>query len=89
MGRALVAVQRQEVSLLPRPIKLYSEIIDASERLLEVLIEIRVLRFGVPRKETVLDVLPIRRELVGVFLKLLITSTGRALNLCNVRFQLY
>ncbi|OWZ61103.1 hypothetical protein AYX14_04305 [Cryptococcus neoformans] len=68
LGRALVAVQRQEVSLLPRPIKLYSEIIDASERLLEVLIEIRVLRFGVPRKETVLDVLPIRRELISTVL---------------------
>lgn len=64
-----MAVQRQEVSLLPRPIKLYSEIIDASERLLEILIETRILRFGVPRKETVLDVLPIRRELVGVFLE--------------------
>lgn len=64
-----MAVQRQEVSLLPRPIKLYSEIIDAGERLLELLIEIRILRFGVPRKETVLDVLPIRRELVGVFLE--------------------
>ncbi|KIR69149.1 hypothetical protein I314_00253 [Cryptococcus bacillisporus CA1873] len=68
LARALVAVQRQEVSLLPRPIKLYSEIIDAGERLLELLIEIRILRFGVPRKETVLDVLPIRRELISTVL---------------------
>ncbi|WVO17298.1 hypothetical protein L204_104990 [Cryptococcus depauperatus] len=75
LARALVAIQKQEVSLLPRPIKLYSEIIDASERLLETLIEIRTLRFSVPRKETVLDVLSIRRELISTVLNNLWTCS--------------
>jgi len=57
-------MQRQEVSLLPRPIKLYSEIVDATERLFEALDEVRVLRFSVPRKATVFDIIPLRRELV-------------------------
>ncbi|TYJ55262.1 hypothetical protein B9479_004092 [Cryptococcus floricola] len=68
LSRTLMKIQQQEVSLLPRPIKLYSEIIDATERLLETLNEIRILRFSVPRKETVLDVLPIRRELISTVL---------------------
>nr|XP_031860189.1 uncharacterized protein CI109_004321 [Kwoniella shandongensis]KAA5527261.1 hypothetical protein CI109_004321 [Kwoniella shandongensis] len=68
LSRSLVSIQRQEISLLPRPVKLYSEVIDASERLLDTLIEIRMLRFSVPRKATVLDVLPIRRELISTIL---------------------
>ncbi|ODN99547.1 hypothetical protein L198_03391 [Cryptococcus wingfieldii CBS 7118] len=68
LSRTLMKIQQQEVSLLPRPIKLYSEIIDAIERLLETLNEIRILRFSVPRKETVLDVLPLRRELISTVL---------------------
>ncbi|WWC72479.1 uncharacterized protein I206_106441 [Kwoniella pini CBS 10737] len=68
LSRTLISIQRQEISLLPRPVKLYSEIIDASERLLETLVEIRLLRFSVPRKATVLDVLPIRRELISTVL---------------------
>ncbi|ORX41135.1 Fusaric acid resistance protein family-domain-containing protein [Kockovaella imperatae] len=67
-SRSLVNIQRNEVSLLPRPIKLYSEILDCSERLIDTLVEVRVLRFSVPRKETVLDVLPLRRELVSAIL---------------------
>jgi hypothetical protein len=35
---------------------------------MEMLSEIRVLRFNVPRKATVLDVLPVRRELVSAIL---------------------
>lgn len=35
---------------------------------MEMLDEIRVLRFNVPRKSTVLDVLPVRRELVSAIL---------------------
>ncbi|WWC65162.1 uncharacterized protein I303_107776 [Kwoniella dejecticola CBS 10117] len=68
LSRNLISIQRQEISLLPRPVKLYTEIIDASERLLETLVEIRLLRFSVPRKATVLDVLPIRRELISTIL---------------------
>jgi hypothetical protein len=67
-SRNLVDIQRQEISLLPRPIKLYSEVIDLMERLLETFTEVRTLRFSLPRKATVLDVLPIRRELVSAIL---------------------
>ena len=65
-SRLLVDIQKKEVSLLPRPIKLYSEILDCLERVIEMFAEIRVLRFSVPRKATVLDVLPLRRELVSL-----------------------
>ncbi len=64
-GRGLVAVQRREVSLLPRPVKLYLEIIDSTERLVDILADIRTLRFGVPRQATVLEVLPLRQEVVS------------------------
>lgn len=42
--------------------------VEASSRLIETLCEIRILRFNVPRKSTVLDVIPIRRELVSAIL---------------------
>ena len=64
-SRTLVEIQRKEVSLLPRPVKLYSEIVDATERLIEAMAEVRVLRFSVPRKATVLDIMPLRRDLVS------------------------
>lgn len=67
-ARTLIAIQRDEISLLPRPIRLYGEVVDASERLIDTMTEIRLLRFSVPRKETVLDVLPIRRGLVSAVL---------------------
>lgn len=41
---------------------------DLTERLLETFTEIRTLRFSLPRKATVLDVLPTRRELVSAIL---------------------
>ena len=63
-SRTLVIIQRREISLLPRPIRLYSEIVDATERLIEALAEVRLLRFSVPRKATVFDIMPLRRELV-------------------------
>ena len=63
--RLLISIQRKEVSLLPRPIKLYAEVIDAADRLVETLGEIRLLRFSVPRQTAVFDVMPLRRELVG------------------------
>jgi len=64
-SRTLVAIQRKEISLLPRPIKLYSEVVDATERFFETLAEIRVLRFSVPRKSTVFDIMPLRTQLVS------------------------
>lgn len=66
--RSLIRIQRNEISLLPRPVKLYSEVVDASERLIESLAEIRLLRFSVPRKPAVFDVMPLRRELVSAIL---------------------
>lgn len=67
-SRLLVDIQKRELSLLPRPIKLYSEVIDLTERLIETFTEVRILRFSLSRKATVLDVLPIRRELVSAIL---------------------
>ncbi|CAK9786611.1 hypothetical protein CC85DRAFT_191085 [Cutaneotrichosporon oleaginosum] len=67
-SRLLVDIQTREISLLPRPIKLYLEVIDLAERLIETFTEVRTLRFSLPRQETVLDVLPIRRELVSAIL---------------------
>lgn len=67
-SRMLVDIQRGEISLLPRPIKLYTESIDLTERLIATFAEIQTLRFSLPRKATVLDVLPIRRELVSALL---------------------
>ncbi|EIW69858.1 hypothetical protein TREMEDRAFT_73636 [Tremella mesenterica DSM 1558] len=66
--RTLVLIQRREASLLPRPIKLYSEVVDRTEHLLEAFYEVRLLRFSVPRKAIVLDVLPIRRGRVSAIL---------------------
>lgn len=66
--RTLQMVQQREISLLPRPTRLYGEIVDLLERLIETFSEIRTLRFSLPRKATVLDVLPIRRELVSAIL---------------------
>ncbi|RSH85183.1 hypothetical protein EHS25_004990 [Saitozyma podzolica] len=68
VSRSLIKIQRDEFSLLPRPIKLYTEIIDSIERLIDACDEVRTLRFSVPRKATVLDMLPIRRELVSAVL---------------------
>ena len=64
VSRNLVQIQRREVSLLPRPVRLYGEVIDDMERLIGTFDEIRLLRFSVPRKETILDVLSLRREVV-------------------------
>jgi hypothetical protein len=64
-SRTLIELQKNEVSLLPRPIKLYAEVVDASERMIEIMAEIRLLRFSVPRKPAVFDIMPIRREMVG------------------------
>lgn len=66
--RTLQSVQQREIGLLPRPTRLYGEIVDLLERLIETFGEIRTLRFSLPRKATVLDVLPIRRELVSAIL---------------------
>lgn len=63
--RLLIDIQRKEVSLLPRPIKLYSEVIESIDRLIETFQEVRLLRFSVPRKTAVFDVMPLRRELVS------------------------
>lgn len=63
--RTLVDIQVNELSLLPRPIKMYIEVVDVMDRLVIAFSEVRTLRFSVPRQATVLDVLPIRRELVS------------------------
>lgn len=44
---------------------MYIEVVDVMDRLVIAFSEVRTLRFSVPRQATVLDVLPIRRELVS------------------------
>lgn len=63
--QSLAQIQHLEVSLLPKPYKLHSRLNASLKRILEVLIEIRTLRLSIPRRETVLDVLPLRQDLVS------------------------
>ncbi len=53
-----------EFSLLPKPHGLHTRLNETLQRMLELLLEIRVLRAGLPRQETVLEVLALRKDLV-------------------------
>jgi hypothetical protein len=64
--QSLAQIQHLEVSLLPKPYKLHSRLNASLKSILEVLIEIRTLRLSIPRRETVLDVLPLRQDLVSL-----------------------
>lgn len=63
--QSLAQIQHLEVSLLPKPYKLHSRLNGSLKSILEVLIEIRTLRLSIPRRETVLDVIPLRQDLVS------------------------
>jgi hypothetical protein len=63
--QSLAQIQHLEVSLLPKPYKLHSLLNASLSKILEVLIEIRTLRLSIPRRETVLDVIPLRQDLVS------------------------
>lgn len=63
--QSLAQIQHLEVSLLPKPYKLHSRLNASLKNILEVLIEIRTLRLSIPRRETVLDVIPLRQDLVS------------------------
>lgn len=65
--QSLAQIQHLEVSLLPKPYKLHLRLNASLSSILEVLIEIRTLRLSIPRRETVLDVLPLRQDLVSQF----------------------
>jgi len=62
--QSLAQIQHLEVSLLPKPYKLHLRLNQSLSRILELLVEIRMLRLSIPRRETVLDVLPLRQDLV-------------------------
>lgn len=64
-ARDLIAIQRAEFSLLPKPVQLYASLTDTIAAISDKLVEIRTLRFSIPRKETVLDVLDKRRDIVN------------------------
>ncbi|KAJ9122833.1 hypothetical protein QFC24_003869 [Naganishia onofrii] len=63
--QSLAQIQHLEVSLLPKPYKLHLRLNQSLSRILELLVEIRMLRLSIPRRETVLDVLPLRQDLVS------------------------
>ncbi|KAJ9092812.1 hypothetical protein QFC21_006688 [Naganishia friedmannii] len=62
---SLAQIQHLEVSLLPKPYKLHLRLNHTLSHMLELLVEIRMLRLSIPRRETVLDVLPLRQDLVS------------------------
>jgi hypothetical protein len=64
--QSLAQIQHLEVSLLPKPYKLHLRLNQSLSRILELLVEIRMLRLSIPRRETVLDVLPLRQDLVSI-----------------------
>lgn len=64
-SRDLLAIQRAEVSLLPKPVHVYADFTDTIALVYDKLVEIRTLRLSIPRKETVLDVLDKRRDIVN------------------------
>lgn len=63
--RTYAAIQHVEPSLLPKPHGLHTRLNDTLQRMFELLLEIRVLRAGLPRQETVLEVLSLRKDLVS------------------------
>ncbi|KAJ9119016.1 hypothetical protein QFC22_003505 [Naganishia vaughanmartiniae] len=63
--QSLAQIQHLEVSLLPKPYKLHLRLNQSLSNILELLVEIRMLRLSIPRRETVLDVLPLRQDLVS------------------------
>lgn len=70
-SRNLITIQQAEISLLPKPVRLYGAMTDKLSLIFDTLIEIRMLRMSIPRKETVLDVIELRRGIVNsVYLNL-------------------
>jgi hypothetical protein len=64
--KAFAEIQHAEFSLLPKPHGLHLRLNTVLQRIFELFIEIRLLRAGLPRREAVLDVLPLRKDLVGL-----------------------
>ncbi|KAF8061044.1 hypothetical protein FPV67DRAFT_1453065 [Lyophyllum atratum] len=54
-----------ELSLVPKPMRCYRQIVDVLQRLLDLLTGIRKIRENIPRKETVEEVIPQRREMMS------------------------
>jgi len=69
---ALVENMRDEVSLTPKPVSTYRQVLSSQQRLLDVLTGLRRIREHLPRKAVVNEVLEERRNLIAcVYLSLL------------------
>ena len=75
--RSLTTIQQLEISLLPKPFKLHVQLNNNLAKIYDLLVEIRTIRQGIPRRETVLDVLPLRQSLVS---RNALTASGFILN---------
>ena len=61
----MATIQQLELSLLPKPFSLHVQLNNDIAKIYDLLVEIRTIRQGIPRQETVLDVLPLRQNLVS------------------------
>ncbi|KAF8892705.1 hypothetical protein BD779DRAFT_1436676 [Infundibulicybe gibba] len=61
----LVTTMNDELSLVPKPVRKYRQIVSLLQKLLDLLTGLRKVREHIPRKESVTDVAPHRRELVS------------------------
>ncbi|KAI0798119.1 hypothetical protein C8Q75DRAFT_709584 [Abortiporus biennis] len=62
---ALITTMRNELGLLPKPIRHYRSVVAVLQRLLDLLTGLRKVRENIPRKETVSDVFKERQEFMS------------------------
>ncbi|KAI0637282.1 hypothetical protein C8Q77DRAFT_1050225 [Trametes polyzona] len=62
---ALVKTMHDELSLLPKPLRHYRQVIITMQKLLDVMTGLRKIRENIPRKETVSNVFKERREFMS------------------------
>ncbi|KAI0646763.1 hypothetical protein C8Q79DRAFT_907394 [Trametes meyenii] len=62
---ALVKTMHDELSLLPKPLRHYRQVITTMQKLLDLMTGLRKIRENIPRKETVANVFKERREFMS------------------------
>ncbi|KAI0781250.1 hypothetical protein BD413DRAFT_462963 [Trametes elegans] len=62
---ALVKTMHDEVSLLPKPLRHYRQVINTMQKMLDLMTGLRKIRENIPRKETVANVFKERREFMS------------------------
>ncbi|KAH9857776.1 hypothetical protein C2E23DRAFT_881345 [Lenzites betulinus] len=62
---ALVKTMQDELSLLPKPLRHYRQVITTMQKLLDLMTGLRKIRENIPRKETVANVFKERREFMS------------------------